>query len=122
MFRKSRIALSIGLALTAPAALVASSFFSSFTPLDATAPALPANDPLEATPFVLSSPNFTQKSIADRATQIANCYLNSGAWDMYTVNVTGPNAGRYLFTPFETNVRDHQSARGAKRPSTPRPV
>jgi len=29
---------------------------------------------------------------------------NSGSWDMVTSNETGPNAGRYLFMPFETGT------------------
>jgi secreted PhoX family phosphatase len=29
---------------------------------------------------------------------------NSGNWDMITSNLTGPNAGRYLFMPFETGT------------------
>jgi secreted PhoX family phosphatase len=86
------------------AASAASTLFSSFTPLDATAPTIPAGSPLEAAPFVLSSPKFKQESIADRATQIANGYFNSGNWDMQTANETGTDAGRYLYTPFETGT------------------
>lgn len=104
MFRKSTLVLAIGLAVGAQSALAASSLFSTFTPLDASATPLPTNDPREATPFVLSSPNFSQKSIADRGTQIANGYFNSGNWDMQTANETGTDAGRYLYTPFETGT------------------
>jgi len=59
----------------------------------------------EATPITLSSPNFTQVTIADRLTQ--NTLVpgsNSGSFDMITANETGANAGRYLFMPFETGT------------------
>ena len=29
---------------------------------------------------------------------------NTGSWDMITANETGPDAGRYLFSPFETSM------------------
>jgi hypothetical protein len=72
--------------------------FTDFTPLPASAgPTLS-----EATPITLSNPNFSQQAIADRATQ--GTAVNSGSWDMITANETGPNAGRYLFMPFETGT------------------
>jgi uncharacterized protein len=46
---------------------------------------------------------FTYTSIADRATQ--NSLVpgsDTGSWDMIDTNRTGPDAGRYLFTPMET--------------------
>lgn len=52
-------------------------------------------------PLVIPS-NFSQKVIASRSAQLAAGQSNSGSWDMITANETGPNAGRYLFTPFET--------------------
>ncbi len=72
--------------------------FSDFTPLSASA--TPAAD--EAAPITLSNPAFRQRSIADRATQLAADKPNSGNWDMNTVNETGRYKGRYLFTVFET--------------------
>jgi len=72
--------------------------FSNYTPL--TSSAGPTAN--EATPITLSSPNFTQASIADRTTQLAANKPNTGSWDMITQNETGANAGRYLFTVFET--------------------
>jgi secreted PhoX family phosphatase len=48
---------------------------------------------------------FSQRTIADRRTQndlVSNS--NSGNWDMVTSNETGPDAGRYLFMPFETGT------------------
>ncbi len=75
--------------------------FSDFTPLAAsTSPALPVAQ--EATPLALSNPAFVQRSIADRATQLANGAPNTGVWDMITVNETGPNKGAFLFTVFES--------------------
>ena len=77
----------------------ANTWFDVFTPLASSAGATAT----PATPITLSSPNFSQITIADRATQ--NTLVpgsNSGNFDMITANETGPNAGRYLFMPFET--------------------
>ncbi len=73
--------------------------FSNFTPLAATlaAGALPAE-----APFLFGNASWRQLSIADRASQQALGQFNSGAWDMIDVNRTGPDAGRYIFTVFET--------------------
>lgn len=93
------IALAASLALSAPA--WAQTHFSNFTPLPASAGPT-AN---EAAPITLSSPNFSQVNLADRATQNTQVPgSNSGNWDMITANETGPNAGRYLFMPFETGT------------------
>jgi hypothetical protein len=73
--------------------------FSNYTPL--TSSAGPTAN--EALPITLSSPNFSQVSIADRNTQLAANKPNTGSWDMITLNETGANAGRYLFTVFETS-------------------
>ncbi len=92
------------LALVASTASLASAQFSNFTPLTSSAGPIPIGSPLEATPLVLSNPAWTQQTIADRATQ--NSLVpgsNSGNWDMIVANETGPDAGRYLFMPFETN-------------------
>jgi len=72
--------------------------FSDFTPL--TASAGPTAD--ESRPITFGNPDFQQRSIADRATQLAAGAPNSGSWDMNTVNETGRRQGRYLFTVFET--------------------
>jgi secreted PhoX family phosphatase len=57
-------------------------------------------------PITLSNPAFAQRSIADRATQLAAGIPNSGNWDMLTVNETEDcsdvDRGRFLFTVFET--------------------
>lgn len=103
MFRPTRIAVAVAAVFAAPA-FAANSYFSNFTPLAASSPANPVNSPLEATPLTLSSPNFSQKTIADRTTQLGLGQSNSGNWDMITANESGPSAGRYLFMPFETGT------------------
>lgn len=81
------------------AAQAADTEFDNFTPM--TGDTIPQN-PGSATPYKLSSPNFSQETIADRATQ--NTLVpgsNSGNWDMIAANETGADAGRYLFMPWE---------------------
>jgi secreted PhoX family phosphatase len=73
-------------------------WFSDFTPL--TASAGPTID--ESAPITFGNPDFRQESIADRATQLGALKPNSGSWDMLTLNETGRQRGRYLFTVFET--------------------
>ena len=85
--------------------------FSDFTPLAASAG--PTAD--ESMPMTLSNPAFQQRSVADRMTQLAAGAPNSGAWDMITVNESGPHKGRFLFTVFETGqsgVQRHDVATG----------
>jgi len=94
--------LAIALMLVGQQAYAADTAFDNFTPM--TGDTVPVN-PGSATPYKLSSPNFSQQTIADRATQ--NSVVpgsNSGSWDMITANETGPSAGRYLFMPFETGT------------------
>ena len=99
MFKRTPIALAFGLLALGSQAFAATSYFDNFTPLTGSA-GITAN---EAVPFVLSSPNFSQKILADRATQNAMVPgSNSGNWDMITANENGTDAGRYLFMPFET--------------------
>jgi uncharacterized protein len=83
------------------AAQAADTEFDNFTPM--TGDTTPLN-PGSATPYKLSSPSFSQQTISDRATQ--NLLIpgsNSGNSDMIAANETGPDAGRYLFMPFETS-------------------
>jgi secreted PhoX family phosphatase len=72
--------------------------FSDFTPLSLSAG--PTAD--ETAPITFGNPDFQQLSIADRFTQLAAGIPNSGVWDMNTVNETGRDKGRYLFTVFES--------------------
>lgn len=95
------VAVASALTIISAGASAAATNFSNFTPLSSSAG--PTATP--ATPITLSSPNFSQATIADRLTQ--NTLVpgsNSGNWDMITANETGPNAGRYLFMPFETGT------------------
>lgn len=102
MFTRTQIAIAVGLLALAAQAQAATNF-GNFTPLAASAGPITVGGAGEATPITLSSPNFSQKTIADRATQNALVPgSNSGNWDMVTANESGPNAGRYLFMPFET--------------------
>src|SRR5262245_49751824 len=102
----NRAKLAVGLALLAGLpALAASTKFSNFTPLTSSASPLPVDGPEEATPIALPDPLWSQRTVADRRTQndlVAGS--NSGSWDMVTSNETGPDAGRYLFMPFETGT------------------
>lgn len=86
------------LTVLALASTAASAAFDDFTPLPGSAPAgsLP-----EATPLQLSSPQFTQRTL-DANTPAAG--RRGDNWDMTTANETGANAGRYLFSPFETST------------------
>ena len=85
--------------------------FSDFTPLASSAG--PTAD--EAAPITFGNAAVQQRSVADRATQLAAGAPNSGNWDMNTVNETGPHKGRFLFTVFETDqsgVQRHEVATG----------
>jgi secreted PhoX family phosphatase len=80
-------------------ATAADTHFANFQaiPGSVTAGSLP-----ESSPFTFSSLSFSQVRIADRISQLKLGEPNSGGWDMITANETGPDAGRYLFIPFET--------------------
>lgn len=95
--------LPIALAFTTQGASAQFSQFSNTPSLAASASPIPVGGAAEATPITLSSPNFSQSTLADRATQNSvTPGSNSGNWDMIAANETGPEAGRYLFMPFET--------------------
>lgn len=105
MFKMKKNVAAVAAALVSMivplAAQAADTEFDNFTPM--TGDTTPLN-PGSATPYKLSSPNFSQETIADRSTQ--NTLVpgsNSGNWDMIAANETGPDAGRYLFMPFETS-------------------
>ena len=102
-FKYSHVVIAVGLLALTSQASAQTSLFSNFTPLPASAGPIPVGGAGEATPATLSSPNFSQRSLADRTTQNNLVPLsNSGSWDMVTANETGPQAGRWLFMPFET--------------------
>lgn len=96
-----RTLIAAAAALASVASAHAQTHFDNFTPLPTSqTSALPA-----ATPVLLSSPHFSQQTIADRTTQnTITPGSNSGNWDMITANETGSQAGRYLFMPFETST------------------
>src|SRR5215510_11593460 len=102
----NRVTLALALALGAGLpALAVSTKFPDFAPLTASAPGLPIDGPDEATPITLPNPKWSQRTVADRRTQSGRVInSNSGNWDMVTSNETGPDAGRYLFMPFETGT------------------
>src|SRR5262245_63697834 len=102
----TRVKLAFALAfIVGLPVLAVSTKFSAFTALTSSAAALPVDGPEEATPISLSNSKWSQRTLADRRTQntlVPNS--NSGSWDMITSNETGPDAGRYLFMPFETGT------------------
>jgi hypothetical protein len=93
-----KLTVAVGLALVAPQLFADATNFDDFTPMvgDTGAGSLP-----EAAPFKLSSPDFRQVNIVVR--DPAQTYrFDSGNYDMNTVNENGPEAGYYLFSPYET--------------------
>jgi len=76
--------------------------FSDINPLVASAGPIAVGSTAEATPIRFGNEDFEQRSVADRATQIALGIPNTGSFDMIATNETGPHKGRYLFTVFET--------------------
>lgn len=109
MLRNARSSALFAIAVSAMFQARASAQFSSFTPLasNVAAGSLP-----ESAPFQLGNPAWTQQSIADRTTQLSLGEADQGSWDMTAANETGPDAHRYIFSPFETG------AAGVKRTDT----
>jgi hypothetical protein len=100
MITLEKLSLAVGLALAASSAIAGagSTSFDDFTPMtgDVGAGTLP-----EAYPYRLSSPRFSQVTIVARDVNQTSRF-DSGNYDMHTANENGPEAGRYLFTVFET--------------------
>ena len=95
------MAALIALAAAADAG-AAPTTFQDFTPLAASVPggSLP-----ESKPLLLSSPRFQQRTLSANDLGPANGGVKLGDnWDMNTLNENGPNAGRYLFHPYETGT------------------
>ena len=92
--------ISAAILVVGTAVFAAGTRFSDFTPLTASAGPVPV--PGEAAPITFGNPDFEQRTLTNRATQLAENEPNSGSWDMNTTNETGPQKGRFLFTVFET--------------------
>jgi hypothetical protein len=90
--------LAISLFAAGSSAFASGTSFDRFTPMtgDVGAGTLP-----EAAPYKLSSPCFSQMTVVARDVTQARRF-DSGTYDMHTANESGPDAGRYLFTVFET--------------------
>jgi hypothetical protein len=81
-------------------ALAAPTLFDNFSPLPNSVPggSLP-----ESTPFLLSAPWFHQRTLNANDSGAQNGGVKLGDnWDMITLNENGPNAGKFLFSPYET--------------------
>lgn len=102
MFRPAKLSLAISLVLTAQVAVAGPTLFENFTPIPSS---VAAGSLPEPTPFLLSSPRFAQKAISanDLGPQNGGAKLGDN-WDMITLNETGPSAGRFLFSPYETGT------------------
>jgi uncharacterized protein len=86
-----QISLAVLAALSFQAQAADNTYFDNFTPLAGSqTTALP-----QTAPALLSSPNFTQVRLADRA----GSGVAGSNWDMIDADATG----RYLFMPFETS-------------------
>lgn len=94
-----KLAQAIGIALISSHALADNTSFDNFTPLlgDTVAGSLP-----ESAPFVMGGSHVSQINIVTRDVNQTNRF-DSGNYDMHTLNETGPERGRYLFTVFETS-------------------
>jgi len=95
----NKILLALSLCMAGSLTFAASTVFDNFTPMhgDVGAGTLP-----EAAPYRLSSSQFSQHTLLAREPAQTGRF-DSGNYDMITANETGPDAGRYLFIPFETN-------------------
>lgn len=104
MRRLAPFAAAGGLLLSAawgagPASAGDDADFADFTPLAASAG--PAAD--EAFPITLGNPDMAQRTVVERNAQLAAGVPNSGNFDMLTLNETGRNKGKFLFSVFETD-------------------
>ncbi|MGR8980062.1 MAG: alkaline phosphatase PhoX [Gammaproteobacteria bacterium] len=97
-FLCTKLATAVGLLLGGSSVFADGVRFQDFTPLNSSAG--PTAD--EAAPITFGNPDFNQLSIADRNSQLAEGEPNTGNWDMNTVNETGRQDQRFLFTVFET--------------------
>ena len=95
----TKLSFAMGVLFATTSAFASGTAFEDFTPMtgDVGAGTLP-----EAAPYKLSSPNFSQMTLVARDVTQAKRF-DTGSYDMHTANETGPDAGRYLFTVFETD-------------------
>lgn len=104
MFKQTKLSFLVSSALLVMAgatqATAANTHFDNFTTLPNSVAAgfLP-----EEKPFQLSSPLFSQRTL-DANTLPGTNERRGDNWDMITANETGPDAGRYLFSPYETDT------------------
>jgi secreted PhoX family phosphatase len=95
----------VALALLSTAALVSSprvlsAQFSVFTPLSSS---VAGGTLSETSPLLLSSTQFVQRVLSSNDRGALNGGVKLGdSWDMITLNENGPQAGRYMFMPYET--------------------
>ena len=99
MNRLLPVAGAIALVFATQGTALAQTYFSNFTPIPSS---VAAGSLPDTAPFKFGSANFSQLSIADRTTQLTQGQFNTGSWDMIDTNRTGADAGRYLYTVFET--------------------
>lgn len=113
------ITLAVLAALSVPSAMAAgNTLFDDVAPLTGANTPIPVGSPLEATNPLLLPDGLTQKTIVSRSDVSPDLNsLSSGRyWDMIDTNRTGPDAGRYLFMPFEpSNLAGPNTASGALR-------
>ncbi|WP_265946216.1 alkaline phosphatase PhoX [Dechloromonas sp. A34] len=94
----NRLVIALSLAFVAAHAVADASNFDQFTPM--VGDNVPGSLP-EAAPFKLASPEFSQINIVTRDPSQASRF-DTGSYDMHTVNENGPQAGRFLFSVYET--------------------
>lgn len=100
MFGSTRLICAMAAAFAAQAVVAGPIAFENFTPIAAS---VAAGSRPEATPFQLASSNFSQRSISVNGA-VGTPQRNGDNWDMITLNENGAQAGRYLFSPYETGT------------------
>jgi uncharacterized protein len=108
MFKLKPLAAALGLlAVAGPTFAAGNTLFDDFAPLTGANVPIPVGSPLEATNALLLPSGMTQRTIVSRSS-LGDLNDNSVGhfWDMIDTNRTGPDAGRYLFMPFEPSNSD----------------
>lgn len=107
--------------LASPAFALGNTLFDDVAPLTGANTPIPVGSPLEATNALLLPAGLSQQSLLSRSDINPDLSLLSTgrAWDMIDSNRSGPDAGRYLFFPFEpSNQAGPNTASGAMRYDT----